>query len=905
MNNFLLIDGSSIFYRSFYGLAPLHNSKGQPTQAILGFLRTLQKLIKNYSNFSIIIAWDAGTSGRNIDFVDYKSSREKPPQELIDQKKILMEILEQIGVRQVIVNGFEADDILFQISQNLLSLNVEKIILVSSDKDLLQLVGEKVFVLDPFKDVLFDAIAINQKFGFGPEKILFYFSLLGDSSDEIPGVDGIGKVSATKIVQNFSSLEDLYARLSDVDSPKLREKLELGRANAFLSATLFSLRPVILENNLIDNNLVLDGKSLDWEKAFPIFVELELKTLLPKNWAEPVLQNNKEQILPKILLVQKLDDFKKIVDLVYAKKIVAIDLETTGFSWLNDQIVGISFAIDSNVFYVPFLHQNLFFQRIENQLNFFDVEKNLKLILQDNKILKIFHNAKFDLHFLKKAILGLSIENVYDTAIAARLTMPEWFSIGLKSLSQSLLFMPREDLVSILKKYGPDFRSLPLDIATSYAGQDAWQTFQLYQIFNKKFEDEADIFRLFQDVEMPLFNLLLKMEERGIFLDEEKMLQISKNVDQKINVIVGKINSFLEEYFPDQINLNLNSPKQLQVFLFQILKLQPQKKTSGKTYSTDVEVLEELAKVHPFPELILQYRKLIKIKSTYLDSLLSNRSSLTGAVHTDFSQIIVATGRLSSNNPNLQNIPNIWENINVRSAFVPRPGKVLISADYSQIELRILAKVSEDLHLQQIFLSGGDVHLETAIKIFGKNDISDKERSVAKRINFSILYGLSAFSLAKEMDISVGDAKKYIELFFSGYPGVQIWMDKVLERAKIDGFVTTLWGRKRWFRNLNDSNSLIAKAEARAAINAIIQGSAADLMKIAMIEVDRFLTYNKIQAEILLQVHDEILIESDEVLANDLIFNLSLKFANIVTWPIPLIANFKLGKNWGNLTKTE
>jgi DNA polymerase-1 len=689
----------------------------------------------------------------------------------------------------------------------------------------------------------------------------------------------------------------------------LQKKLIAGKEDAFLSRSLFTLSHIDCSN--FDTHLT-DLKLSSWESARDLLERLELKSLLP---AKPKLSLENEFFEEKafcdklnlkiITLESELDSFLERVSL---SEHFSFDLETTGLNWIEDQILGISFCLGGETFYLP----------VNNQLNdlFFSkkhIFEKLKKIFQNPKITKIAHNIKFDAHFLSSQAGIKIIGQSFDTAIAARILLPEWIKVGLKSLSQTHLNLKRASFSDLAKEFGSDFQNIPLEKIAKYAALDAFQTLQLYKIFLEKLSLNQNLLNSFKTIEMPLSFILLQMEECGILFDSAKAEELNSIVGIELEKVVGKITGFLETLDIDHEHkdliksINLNSPKQLQILLFDILKLPVPKVAGYKKVSTNVETLNQLALIHPVPGLILQHRQLYKLKSTYLEALPTHRNKSTGAIHTNYSQLIVSTGRLSSLDPNLQNIPQASGKINVRDCFVSRPGYYFLSADYSQIELRVLAYLSKDKALISSFQNNEDIHNKTACTIFKKteSEVLPEERSLAKKINFSVLYGLSPFSLSLELKISVKIAQEYINAFFETYPSVRPWMDELIKSATENGFITTISGRQRWFSNLSDGNMLVAKSEQRAAINAVIQGSAADIVKLAMIKLSDFLRKEPaeyLNIHMLLQVHDEILFECPNPKNKGLNFKLTKIMETVIDLGFPLTVNTKVGYSWGTLT---
>lgn len=894
MRKVLLVDGSALLYRSFYGVRPLFNSAGIATHAIFGFLNSLKKILKNIDAEKIVVAWDSPVSLRKKAYQDYKASRQSAPSELVEQKGYLVQILDKINLLQLEFEGFEADDILASLAQYWQKQDDFLVVVATADKDLLQLISEKIVVYDPFREKLFDLQTAAEYLGFPVSGIKMFYSLVGDSSDDIPGVAGIGKVSASKLVLQFDSLQNLYDNLDQVTSEKTKKLLIDGKENAFLSQELFSLMQVDLSNVQV---LSSEKKDLSWSFANPIFNQLELKSFIVKEAisSEPVVLSK------NFLLILDESALQSFCDQAERYDFLAVDVETSGLSWNNEHLVGISLAFDhqeTSACYIPLAHVdsagNLLSQQLQKEKVFFYLNR----LFLNEKITKIFHNAKFDLHFFLKENVRLN-GVIFDTALLARLIYPEWIRVGLKSLSFTELNVARSDLSDILKTAKGSFQNLSLDVAVNYAALDAHQTYLLFQKFSKNLQSDELLRKQFFELELVLLQVLLEMEDRGILLDLQKLAFYEQKINEQINLVLQKINGFLISQEIDPSQYNLNSPKQVHQLLFEKLKI-----SDKKFDSVDVEVLSELAFIHPLPNLILQQRKLKKLKSTYIDGLRDSFDQETSAIHTNYSQIMVATGRLSSMEPNLQNIPLQAGEINIRDCFIARKGFVLVSIDYSQIELRLLAHISQDDVLTNAFWKKQDIHAMTAATIFEKeiSNVSSAERDNAKRINFSILYGLSAFSLSKEFNISPKEAKSYIDAFFATYPKVLPWMEQLILSARENGYVQTLLGRKRWFKNLNDRNKNVAKADERAAINSVMQGSAADLIKLAMIKLHKFLQENNV-GFLLLQIHDEVLLELAENVTNDVLIQIKQLMTSVVELRVPLDVTIKKGLSWGSLQK--
>lgn len=938
-NSCFIIDGSSFLYRAYYSISSLTTKEGIPVNAVYGFCRMVKKLVDSWLPNYIVVVWDGpGKTVRHEIYGEYKATRQAAPSDLFSQKTLIKEFADAIGLRQIEFSGTEADDIMYSLAKDLSKeMNV---ILVTSDKDMQQAVNEKIFILDPFKDVLIDQKYVEEKNGFPLDRLVLYYALIGDSSDNIPGVKGIGPKTAQALAKSFSSLEDLYLALDkgnneDLPSERVQGLLINDKSNAFLSRDLFRLK--YYETGVTKDSCAF---SMDnWSKAQSFFERLGFKSLLKKEEkSDPFQQKSLDSIdLHKkyqFKTVTDIEELKVICSEIKKHKKFAIDTETIGFDALSGKIVGLSLCYaEGKSYYVPFAHIST-----EKQLSKQEVFDVLKDILSDPTIEKALHNAKFDILVLETA--GVEIKGpIFDTIVAASLIFPEGQRLGLKALSEQILndrMIAFDDLVN--KNRYANFAYVPFDEATQYAAADAHQTFLLYKIFEKNLE-EKNLRKLFDEVEIPLINILCKMEKTGIKVDVEMLQEINVKVTSELEKLYSEIieaieqstsedNLFVEnkseEMEQQQVllglpsetkiksdstkgrfsNLNLNSPKQVSELLFDYLKLMPVKKTIGKTArSTDYEVLKKLAKLHPVPNLIIKYRELFKLKSTYLESLSSAVKHKTGRIHTSFNQIAVATGRLSSYEPNLQNIP--VHKFNIRGAFKAVPGSVLISADYSQIELRVLAQVSKDPALIEAFINNKDVHSITSSKLFNVpiEEVTSEQRQVGKRINFSILYGLTAHGLSNDLEISHSLAKEYIDKFMSQYPKVSEWMERVVEETKAKGYVETYLGRRRYLPGIYEKNRTMFDLARRVAINTVAQGTAAEIVKLGMISLDKLLLANKIDARVLLQIHDELIIECPIDQADNIIGAIKATLENVVSWDIPLIVTTRIGEDWQAITK--
>jgi DNA polymerase-1 len=891
-NTLFIIDGSSFLYRAYYGVRPLQTSSGVPVHAVYGFCRMIKKLIDSYAPTSLLLVWDsAGKTERHTLYQDYKAHRQAAPSDLFSQKELILEFADLLGIQQVQENGIEADDLIFSAARDAHALGMNSVI-VSSDKDLAQAITNSTIIFDAFKDTLIDKAAFESKMGFPLSKIVFYYSLIGDSSDNIPGAKGIGPKGALKLVNQFDSLHDMYRRLTEVKKASTREKLLASKEMVLLSEKLFTLH---YYPDKIDKEK-LGFSAEQWHNCAPFFNKLGFKSLIASSKQEELPLQKPAR---NYHLVQTEEQLAQLIQKIEAAGICALDTETTGLKPLEDSLVGISVCLEEGTaYYIPCGHTTG-----EQQLSIDLLKQHLGPILATKTIKKYLHNAQFDALVLLNA--GMPLAGItYDSMILAHLLGNEASRIGLKFLSEHFLDEPMTSFAHLTKTLGcKTFAAIPLEKALSYAADDAHQTFLLTKLLVAKAE-EANILDYYTTIEHPLIPILIKCHQEGIYVDQAILDQLDKQVMQELHEIQEQIRLFLPE---ETVTLNLNSPKQLEHLLFTLLGLKPVKKTSQKTgFSTDIEVLTHLAKEHPVPALIIRYRELAKIKGTYLDGLAAAINKKTGKIHTFFSQTSTATGRLASHDPNLQNIPTQKRGlpIAVRAAFRAPEDTVLMSFDYSQIELRVLAYLSQDPELLHAFAQEQDIHTKTAAYLFNTSTqaVTDEQRQMGKKINFSIIYGLTPYGLSQDLNISFKEAQEFIDRYFASYPGIKEWMNTVIIRTHKDGFVTTHWGRKRAIPGIYEKNRTLYDAAVRMAINTTVQGTAAEIMKRGMIRVEKKIEEKLLPAVILLQIHDELIISAPKHLAEDIgkIVRKELELA--VDWPLKLRVNFKIGHNWEEIS---
>lgn len=861
-----LIDGSSFLYRAYYSLQPLHTSTGQTVQAVYGFIRMLKKLADSFAMQYAVVAWDSkGPTTRHKIYPEYKATRQAPPSDLFTQKEYIQEFIDLIQLASIAKQGIEADDLLYSLAINFKTKDTT-VVLVTSDKDMYQLLDENIIMYDAMKNEFITKESFITKKGYPVERVPLFYALTGDSSDNIPGVAGIGKVGATELVQQFTSLDQLYENVEEL-KPRLKNALLANKENAYLSLELFTLHYYDLRITKQDCTFSVT----QFQQAMPLYQKLEFNSLI-KQFSGSNTQANQQSVIAQekqtvsissedlkkywktknLHLITDEQELIKLCALVSNHQVCAIDTETNGKHPLESMLVGISISIDGDhAYYIPCNHTTQEKQLSQDQVFFY-----VKPLLKNPTIQKYMHNAKFDLLVFsgqKIEVQGL----IGDTMIQARLVNPEWQKIGLKNLSQ---FYCNEQMLTFEQiisehKYNT-FAQVNLDDATLYAATDARQTMKLALLLQDALIKQ-DVENYYKTIEHPLITILHSMEKEGVFFDQSMLDNLAKQIQNTLVSLEIEIKKYTNS------DINLNSPRQIEQFLFKELGLPPQKKSGkGTAYSTDHSVLQALAPLHQVPALLLQHRELSKIKNTYVDALPTYINKQTGNIHTSFSQTMVATGRLSSSEPNLQNMPASGIGLEVRAACKPKEGHVFISADYSQIELRVLAYLSQDPVLLEAFASNKDIHTQTASGIFGvsEDQVTQQQRQIGKKINFSILYGQGAYSLSKELHISHTEAQRYIDGYFAQYPRVKHWMQNIIQEAKISGYVKTFWGRKRYIANINQKNQALIKEAQRVAINTVVQGTAADIVKLGMIRLQKALQQACSQTSMLLQIHDEIII---------------------------------------------
>ncbi|NVL89641.1 MAG: DNA polymerase I [Desulfobacterales bacterium] len=883
-----LIDGSSYIYRAYHAVRHLSTSKGLPTNATFGFANMLLKLLSERKPEHIAIAFDAkGPTFRHEIYEAYKANRPPMPEDLAEQIPYIKQVVEGMNISSLELAGYEADDIIGTLVR-VAEKEGFRVVMVTGDKDFKQLVSRRASIWDPMKDRATDYAGFKKDLGLEPSQWVDVMALAGDTSDNVPGVPGIGEKTAVSLIKTFGSMEGIFKNLDKVTRKKLRENLADFREQAMLS------RRLVLINT--EAPLSVDMASFrvsdpDTERLAHLFKDLEfqrLQKLFPIK--TDLSQKNYRVILDDEALKALIDDLKQA-------QVFALDLETTAKDPMQAEIVGISFACRPNeAAYIPLRHRYL---DAPKQLDPDRTLAGLKSLLENPKPAKIGQNIKYDWIVLKRS--GIDLQGViFDTMVASYLLNPTRRAHNLETIAAEYLDHKMISYKEVIGggKGDKGFDKVHVEEAVPYACEDADITLMAYEALRPKLAD-GGFNSLFKEVEMPLIPVLVDMEMSGICVDGGHLEAVSKEFELQLHKIEGRIYGIAGESF------NIQSHQQLGRILFEKLKLPVQKKTKKKTgYSTDVQVLTALSFEHELPALVLQYRSLAKLKSTYADALVGLIHPETRRIHTSYNQTVTATGRLSSSNPNLQNIPiRTEEGRKIRAAFVPRKGWTLLSADYSQIELRLLAHYSEDPVLVKAFQKDEDIHARTATEVFElmPNMITSEMRRQAKVINFGIIYGMSAFRLSNELGISHKMAKIYIENYFHRYKGVKCFIEEIIEEARREGKVTTLLDRHRRLPDISSKNRTAREFAERTAVNTPLQGTAADLIKVAMVRIHRALDHKGLRAKMLLQVHDELVFEVPPGELGRVEKLVTEIMEDVYELRVPLRVDLNSGKNWAEL----
>lgn len=906
----ILVDGSSYLYRAFHALPPLTNSKGRPTGAVKGVINMIRRLLKDYHDSTVVVVFDAkGKTFRDDMYDQYKANRPPMPDDLRVQIDPIHKIIDAMGLPILTIEGVEADDVIGTLAVEA-SAQAQPVIISTGDKDIAQLVNEYVTMVNTMTDTVLNSEGVRNKFGVPPELIIDYLALLGDKSDNIPGVPGVGEKTALGLLQGIGGLDDIYSKLDQVAeldfrgaknlAPKLAEHKEL----AYLSYALATIKTDV---HLPLSLSQLKHRPSDDDVLLELFVEQEFKawttelTNRSEESLEPITANpgEKEQAATKpkakhyetVLTEEQLQSW---IEKIVLKKQLAVDTETTSLDYMAARMVGISLAVEpGEAAYIPFGHDYL---GAPNQLPERRVIELLRPLLEDPNIKKIGQNLKYDMSILAQH--GINLQGIsFDTMLESYVIDSVATRHDMDSLAEMYLGEKTIAFSDVAGKGANQltFNQIALEQAAPYAAEDADITLRLHNTLWPKLQSEPSLLGVFSDIELPLVPVLSRIERAGALVDDTLLFQQSHELGLRIDELERHAWDLAGQEF------NLASPKQLGDILFNQLEIPVLKKTAKGAPSTKEEVLQELALDYPLPKVLLEHRGLAKLKSTYTDKLPTMINSVTGRIHTSYHQSGTATGRLSSSDPNLQNIPiRNAEGRRVRQAFIVPDGYKLIAADYSQIELRIMAHLSEDPNLLTAFANGLDIHSATAAEVFSTplDRVTADQRRSAKAINFGLIYGMSAFGLAKQLNIGRKQAADYIDTYFDRYPGVLNYMNTVRSSAAESGYVETWFGRRLYLPEINSRNGMRRQAAERTAINAPMQGTAADIIKLAMIKVDQWLLDSKLDSKMIMQVHDELILEVPENELEEVTTGLLSGMENAAELKVPLVVDIGVGNNW-------
>ena len=886
-NPLILIDGSSYLYRAYHALPPLMSSKNQPTGAIRGVISMINKILLDHPNSPLAVIFDAkGKTFRHEMYKDYKANRPPMPEDLVKQIEPINQIVEALGIKLLSIKGVEADDVIGTLAKEASEAGLDTVI-STGDKDMTQLVNKHIKVVNTMSNELLDEKGVENKFGVKPELIIDYLALVGDTSDNVPGVEKVGPKTAVKWLIEYGSLDEIIKNAEKI-SGKVGENLRNGLSQLHVSKELVTIKKdVSLEVGVKDLMVGKRNKKLLEE----IYTELEFKAWLEKEEAPE--KEVKEEVTKesKYELITKIKQLESWVTKIKKNSLLALDTETTGLDYMDAKLVGISLSVKSGeAAYIPLGHQE------EEQLDVNVVLKKLKPILESKKTKIVGQNIKFDRNILTRHGINLaSFEN--DTMLMSYVLNSTATRHNLDALAQYYLKYKTTTFEDVAGKGVKQvtFDLVPMDQAVHYASEDADITYRLHEELKSRLAKEPVLNTLLEEVEIPLITVLSDMEQAGTLVNERVLKAQSKNFSERITKLETEAYELAGQEF------NLGSPKQLQEIFFEKLKYPVLQKTPGGQPSTAENVLQQLSEDYELPKIILEHRTLSKLKSTYTDKLPSQISPSTGRIHTSFNQTGTSTGRLSSSDPNLQNIPIRTEDgRRIRQAFEAPNGYQLISADYSQIELRVIAHLSKDEGLLKAFKEGQDIHSSTASEVFGVDlqEVEPDQRRGAKAINFGLIYGISAFGLSKQLGINRNLAAEYMDIYFSRYPGVRKYMNKTKTEAKKTGYVETLYGRRLYLPEISTGNAIRRQAAERVAINAPVQGTAADIMKKAMLSVNDSLKKQKIDAKLILQVHDELVVESHEKDTEKVTKILTDSMSKAAQLSVPLEVEIGIGKNW-------
>tara|TARA_R110002096_G_scaffold263262_2_gene456846 strand:+ start:25216 stop:27957 length:2742 start_codon:yes stop_codon:yes gene_type:complete len=903
----VLIDGSYYLFRAYHAIRDLTNAQGEPTNAIYGVINMMQKHLTEGGPDYFAIIFDAkGKTFRNDLYADYKANRPPMPDDLVCQIQPLHDLIRAMGVPLLMIDGVEADDVIATLSRQAASKGI-KTVVSTGDKDLAQMVNDRIHLINTMSNSYLDPAGVEEKFGIPPELIIDYLSLMGDTADNVPGVPKVGPKTAVKWLKQYGSLDEIISRAGEIKG-KVGENLREFMPQLPLSRELVTLKYDV-ELDFTPEELVItapDNSALKemyqrWNFR-TLLSQLEendgrpepsgKKALGPTKTATTTTETNStEPVYETIFSTEQLDQW---ISRLESASLISIDTETTSLDYMQAEIVGVSFAITENhAAYVPLQHD---YAGAPEQLSLTSALERLKPILENEDIKKIGQNLKYDLEvFANYDITLRGIE--HDTMLASYVVNSTASRHDMDSLALRYLNIETthyEDVAGKGAKQIP-FNQISIEVAAPYAAEDADIVLKLHRVLSSDLEQHAELKRVYNNIEIPLLTVLARIERNGVVIDSDMLMQQAHDLTGRMQEIEIEAHNLAGETF------NISSPKQIQTILYEKMALPILAKTPKGQPSTAESVLQELAEDYKLPRLILDYRSLSKLCSTYTDKLPQMVNPKTGRVHTSYHQAVAATGRLSSSNPNLQNIPiRTPEGRKIRQAFIAPPGYTMVAADYSQIELRIMAHLSGDKGLLEAFARGQDIHKTTAAEVFSVaiDDVDNDQRRAAKAINFGLIYGMSAFGLAKQLGVSRTEAQQYVELYFSRYPGVKTFMDNTREKAKEDGFVETVYQRRLYLPEINARNAARRQYAERTAINAPMQGTAADIIKLAMINIDEWLQRSSIDAIMIMQVHDELIFEVANKELEPFIEEINTRMSKNELLSVPLEVDIGYGHNW-------
>ena len=884
----ILVDGSSYLYRAYHALPPLLTSKNKPTGAIKGVISMIQKILIDHPNSPVAVIFDAkGKTFRHEMYKEYKANRPAMPTDLAEQIEPIHRIIELMGIKLITISGVEADDVIGTLADQARQKQIDTVI-STGDKDMTQLVCKNVKVVNTMTGELLDSKGVEKKFGVPPELIIDYLALIGDTSDNVPGVDKVGPKTAVKWLNEYKDIDGIVDNSENIPG-KVGENLRLGLEQLSLSKELVTIKKDV------DLDVTIEGlkvRPTDQSGLNAIYEELEFRSWLKNKEDQPKIEE--ERINSNYELVLNEKDLDKWIKKVNKAKTVAVDTETTGLNYMDAKLVGVSLSTKpGEAAYIPFGHAK---EEDIKQLSEKTVLEKLKPFLEDKKKKIIGQNLKFDRNILAQH--GIKLGSIkHDTMLMSYILDASATRHNLDALAKLYLNYKTTTFEEVAGKGVKQitFDQVPLKLAGNYASEDADIALRLYEKLNPLLNKKTSLKKLVEDIEIPLIEVLSDMEQAGTLVNSKVLQAQSKDLGKRLIKLEKEAYEIAGEEF------NLGSTKQLREIFFDKLEYPVIKKTPGGQPSTDENVLQQLADDYELPKVLLEHRTLSKLKSTYTDKLPLQISENSGRVHTSFHQAITTTGRLSSSDPNLQNIPIRTEDgRRIRQAFEASKSNELISADYSQIELRIMAHLSEDKGLIKAFNNNEDIHSLTASEVFSvaQNAVTPDLRRNAKTINFGLIYGISAFGLGKQLGINRNLAAEYMAMYFAKYPGVKDYMESIKQSARDLGYIETLFGRRLYLRDINAGNGIRRQAAERAAINAPVQGTAADIMKIAMINMHQGLKKAKLDAKMTLQVHDELIIESPTDETKEVVDLLKKSMSEAATLKVPLEVDVGIGNNW-------